>query len=160
MKLKLLAVGKLRSGPEADLISDYSRRIEGLAPGLGFGGFEIRELELKKRIEGPERKRLEGELILGEIPKGAFIVGLDERGKTETSKSFSDRLAAKRDEGVRDLVLLIGGADGLSDEVRARADRLMSFSPLTWPHMLVRVMATEQLYRGLSILAKHPYHRE
>lgn len=160
MKLKLIAIGKLKPGPEADLIRDYSRRIDGLAPGLGFGSFEIREIELKKRVEGPERKRLEGELILAEIPKGAHVIALDERGKAETSKSFADRLAAKRDEGVRDLVLLIGGADGLSDEVRARADRLLSFSPLTWPHMLVRVMATEQLYRGLSILAKHPYHRE
>lgn len=160
MKIKLIAVGRLKPGPEADLIKDYSRRLEGLAPALGFGRFQIRELELKKRLEGPERKRLEGELILADIPGGAFVIALDERGKQETSKGFADRLAAKRDEGVRECVLVIGGADGLSDEVRARADRLLSFSPMTWPHMLVRVMATEQIYRALSILAKHPYHRE
>ena len=160
MKIKLIAVGRLKPGPEADLIKDYQRRFDGLSGTLGFGKLEIRELELKKRIDGPERKRLEGALILGEIPQGAHVIALDERGKTETSKSFAARLAAKRDEGVRDLVLVIGGADGLSDEVRARADQLIGFSPLTWPHMLVRVMATEQLYRALSILAKHPYHRE
>ena len=160
MKIKLIAVGRLKPGPEADLIKDYQRRFDGLSGTLGFARLEIRELELKKRIDGPERKRLEGDLILGEIPQGAHVIALDERGKTETSKSFAARLAAQRDEGVRDLVLVIGGADGLSDAVRARADQLLGFSPLTWPHMLVRVMLTEQLYRALSILANHPYHRE
>lgn len=160
MKIKLIALGRLKPGPEADLIKDYQRRFNGAAPGLGFGKFEIRELELKKRVDGPQRKALEGALILDEIPAGAYVIALDERGKSETSKSFAAFLGAKRDEGTRDLVLLIGGADGLSDEVRGRADRLLSFSPLTWPHMLVRVMASEQLYRALSILSGHPYHRE
>lgn len=150
----------MKPGPEAELVKDYTRRFDGLASALGFGKLELRELELKKRVDGPERKRLEGELILNEIPKGAFVIALDERGKTETSKGFANLLAAKRDEGIRETVLVIGGADGLSDEVRTRADRLLGFSPLTWPHMLVRVMASEQLYRALSIMAKHPYHRE
>lgn len=160
MKIKLIVFGRLKPGPEADLIKDYQRRFDGAAPGLGFGKLEIRELELKKRIDGPQRKELEGALILDEIPKGAFVIALDERGKSESSKKFADLLATKRDEGVRDLVFLIGGADGLSGEVRARADRLLSFGSLTWPHMLVRVMASEQLYRALSILSRHPYHRE
>lgn len=160
MRIKLIALGRLKPGPEADLVKDYQRRFDGAAPGLGFGKLEIRELELKKRIDGPKRKALEGALVLDEIPAGAFVIALDERGKTETSKSFAGLLASKRDEGTRDLVLVIGGADGLSEDVRTRADRLLSFSPLTWPHMLVRVMASEQLYRALSILSGHPYHRE
>lgn len=160
MKFKIVAIGRLKPGPEADLVKDYTNRFDGLAGPLGFGKLQFRELDLKKRVDGPQRMRLEGELILQEIPQGAFVIALDERGKTEGSKSFAARLASKRDEGVRDCVLVIGGADGLSDEVRTRADRLMSFSPLTWPHMLVRVMATEQLYRALSILTGHPYHRE
>lgn len=160
MKVKLIAIGRMKPGPEADLIKDYGRRFDALAGTLGFGKLVIRELELKKRVSDAERKRLEGELVLAEIPNGAFVIALDERGKSQTSKGFADLLAAKRDEGMRDAVLVIGGADGLSDAVRTRADRLLGFSPLTWPHMLVRVMATEQLYRALSILAKHPYHRE
>ncbi len=160
MKIKLIAIGRMKPGPEADLVKDYRRRFDGLATALGFGKLEVRELELKKRVDGAERKRLEGELVQAEIPQGAFVIALDERGKTETSKSFARLLAARRDEGLRDCILVIGGADGLSDALRGRADRLLSFSPLTWPHMLVRVMAAEQLYRALSILARHPYHRE
>ena len=89
MKVKLIALGRLKPGPEADLIKDYQRRFNGAAPGLGFGKFEIRELELKKRVDGPQRKALEGALILDEIPAGAYVIALDERGKSETSKSFA-----------------------------------------------------------------------
>jgi 23S rRNA (pseudouridine1915-N3)-methyltransferase len=159
VKLKLLAIGRMKAGPEADLFADYKKRFDSAAPHLGLAALEVKELELNKRLEGEERKRLEGELLLGEIPPGALVVALDERGKTLTSKGFSTLVAEKRDEGLPQLVFIIGGADGLSGAVRARADKLLSFSPMTWPHMLVRVMVMEQLYRSASILAGHPYHK-
>jgi 23S rRNA (pseudouridine1915-N3)-methyltransferase len=160
VKLKVLTIGRMKKGPEAELIADYKARFDGAAPGLGFGKIEIQELELKKRVAGKERKRLEGELLLSEIISGALVIALDERGKSLRSRAFATLLADKRDEGVPELVLIIGGADGLSEAVRDRASQLLSFSPMTWPHMLVRVMVLEQLYRGASILAGHPYHRE
>lgn len=159
MRVTLLAIGRARTGPEQDLIADYARRFEGLGSGLGFGKFEIREMEIKKRVEGEERKRLEGELLLAAIPAGAYVIVLDERGDTLTSPDFADLLAEKRDSSLSDLVLIIGGAEGLTKEVRGRGDKRVSFSPMTWPHMLVRVMITEQLYRAASILAGHPYHK-
>lgn len=159
MRVTILAIGRIKPGPEKDLIDDYKKRFDGAGSALGFSKLEIRELEVKKRVEGEERKRLEAQLLLEALPKGAFVIALDERGKTLSSKAFADLLAEKRDMSVPDLVFIIGGAEGLTDAVRQKAGKLMSFSPMTWPHILVRVMLNEQLYRGISILAGHPYHK-
>ena len=93
------------------------------------------------------------------LPQSRTVV-LDERGAACTTRAFADRLAAWRDDGVRETRFLIGGADGHDDRVRDRADWLVSFGPATWPHLLVRAMLVEQLYRATSLLAGHPYHRE
>jgi 23S rRNA (pseudouridine1915-N3)-methyltransferase len=93
------------------------------------------------------------------IPQGALLAVLDERGKMLSSPDFADMLAGWRDAGRSDLALVIGGADGIAPELRARADFALSFGQMVWPHMLVRVMLSEQLYRAASILAGSPYHR-
>ncbi|MXU64964.1 23S rRNA (pseudouridine(1915)-N(3))-methyltransferase RlmH [Oceanomicrobium pacificus] len=155
MRVTILAVGRLRAGPEKDLIDDYLTRFDRSGRALGLGPAEVREVEDRK---GGGRAA-EGALLDRAVPQGAALVGLDERGKLLTSPDFATRIADWRDAGQRDLVFLIGGADGLDPELRARCDMLLSFGKMVWPHMLARVMLSEQLYRASSILAGAPYHR-
>ncbi|HLO76968.1 MAG TPA: 23S rRNA (pseudouridine(1915)-N(3))-methyltransferase RlmH [Magnetospirillum sp.] len=151
MRLWLAAVGRAKPGPELDLFQQYARR---LTPPLS-----LREVEEKRPLPVPERKGREADLLLAAIPAGAIVVALDERGKTIGSEAFAERLGRWRDDGVGDVAFLIGGADGHGDAVRARADLLLSFGAMTWPHMLVRAMIAEQMWRAQAILSGHPYHR-
>jgi 23S rRNA (pseudouridine1915-N3)-methyltransferase len=105
------------------------------------------------------RKREEARAILAQIPEKSVIIALDERGKTLSSETFAARIADWRDANRPALALVIGGADGLDEDVKTRADLVLSFSPMTWPHQMVRIMAAEQLYRAMTILSGHPYHR-
>ncbi|CAA7618759.1 23S rRNA (pseudouridine(1915)-N(3))-methyltransferase RlmH [Magnetospirillum sp. UT-4] len=151
MRLWLAAVGRAKAGPERDLYDQYVRRLT--APPT------LREVEEKRPLPGAERKAREGELLLAAIPAGAVVVALDERGRSLGSEAFAGMLGRWRDDGVGDLAFLIGGADGHAQAVRERAGLLLSFGALTWPHMLVRAMLAEQLWRAQAILAGHPYHR-
>ncbi len=151
MRIWLAAVGRAKPGPELDLFTQYARR---LTPPL-----TLKEVEEKRPLPVPERKTREAELLLAAIPQGAVVVALDERGKSLGSEVFAERMGRWRDDGVGDVAFLIGGADGHGDAVRARADLLLSFGAMTWPHMLVRAMAAEQLWRAQAILSGHPYHR-
>lgn len=151
MRIWLAAVGRARGGPHRDLFDEYAGRLD--------WPFTLKEVEVRKRVDGEELKRLEGDLLLAAIPEGATIVALDERGRAMTSAAFADRIGRWRDTGVADLAFVIGGADGLADSVRQRAALMVAFGPMTWPHMLVRGMLAEQLYRAQQILAGHPYHR-
>lgn len=137
--LHIVAVGRIGRSPEAELVARYATR-------LG-SALKITELSEQKaqRLPPPEG--------------GVRTVVLDERGKMMSSEAFAGKLGSWRDEGVREVRFLIGGADGHAEEVRQSADLLLSFSPMTWPHMMVRAMLAEQLYRAMSILANHPYHR-
>jgi 23S rRNA (pseudouridine1915-N3)-methyltransferase len=123
-------------------------------------GVIIVEPEEKRRLPATELKQREGELILAAVPAGARLVALDERGEAWTSREFALRLAAWRDAGTAAIAFAIGGADGLSEPVLARADAVMSLGRMTWPHLLVRALLLEQLYRAQQILAGHPYHRD
>lgn len=151
MRLWLAAVGRSRGGPARDLYDEYVGRLS--------WPMTLREVEVKKRLSSDELKRQEAELLLAAIPAGAVVVALDERGKALPSEGFAAKVGDWRDRGTGDLAFLIGGADGHGEAVRARADFLMAFGPMTWPHMLVRGMLAEQLYRAQQILAGHPYHR-
>lgn len=151
MRLWLAAVGRSRGGPARDLYDEYVGRLS--------WPMTLREVEVKKRLSSDELKRQEAELLLAAIPSSAVVVALDERGKALPSESFAAKVGEWRDRGTGDLAFLIGGADGHGEAVRARADFLMAFGPMTWPHMLVRGMLAEQLYRAQQILAGHPYHR-
>ncbi len=155
MRMHIAAVGRLRGGPERDLIDDYLARLEKTGRGLGLGLGSVTEVE-DRRGGGPQA---EARLILAAVPDGAALWALDERGRSMTSPGFAEAIARERDAGRRDLVFAIGGADGLDPAVRAAADRSISFGAMVWPHMLARAMLAEQLYRAASILAGSPYHR-
>ncbi|WP_420010854.1 23S rRNA (pseudouridine(1915)-N(3))-methyltransferase RlmH [Tateyamaria sp.] len=155
MRVHLCAVGRLRGGPEADLISDYMTRFDRTGRALGLGPLSIVEVEDRKG----GGMGAEAELLRRAVPKGAVICCLDERGKVEASPAFANRLAGWRDTGRSDVAFVIGGADGLDPGLLREADHLLSFGAMVWPHMLARVMLTEQLYRAASILAGSPYHR-
>ena len=147
--LRLIAVGRLRDGPEAELFARYNAR---LRPGIAVT--EIAEA----RGAPAEVKRREGEALLAALPNAAFVVALDPGGATPDSEEFS-RLLERWLAAGRPVCFLIGGAEGLDAPVIARADYVLSLGRLTWPHFLARVMLAEQLYRARSIAAGHPYHR-
>ncbi len=156
----MLAVGRMKAGPERELLERYVKRVTGLAPSLGFSRVEWREFD-ESRARQPETRRAEeAKILLAAAPKGAFLVALDERGASPTSDAFAQDIFRIRDSGVPALAFLIGGPDGLDPALRSAAQRIISFGALTWPHQLVRVMAAEQIYRAMTILAGHPYHRE
>ena len=151
MNIVVAAVGRAKPGPERDLFASYVARLP--------WSVALKEIEIKKESAVDVRRQREGEALLGAVPEGARIVALDERGKSETSEAFAARLGRWRDDGVRGVAFLIGGADGLDEGLRKRADAILSFGALTWPHMLVRALLAEQLYRAHTILTGHPYHR-
>lgn len=151
MRRTLIAVGKCRDAAVKSLFDEYAGRIN---PRLA-----LIEVEDKKKPPPPDLKLREGRLILEAIPAGATLVALDEKGKSLDSPAFASRIGKWQDGGVQDLVFCIGGADGLDEAVRQRADLLLSLGALTWPHMLVRVLIAEQIYRAETILSGHPYHR-
>ena len=155
MRLRVIAIGRLRNGPEKELIEDYIGRFNRTGRPLGLGPVEFTELENRKG----GGKSGEGTLLVKAIPAAATVIVLDEHGKIQSSTDFAQNLARIRDQAPPELVFVIGGADGLAPVVLARADIQLSFGKMVWPHMLARVMLTEQLYRSVSILAGGPYHR-
>lgn len=152
MRILVAAVGRARQGWAADLFWDFANRLT--PPPV------LREIDLKRRLKDGADKAREAEKLLAAVPIGATIVALDERGDNVNSSTFAQTLRGWRDTGVTDLAFLIGGADGLDETVRRQADRVFSFGRMTWPHLLVRGMLAEQLYRAQQILAGHPYHRD
>ncbi len=155
MRVHICAVGRLRAGPEKTLIDDYLTRFDRTGRNLGLGPARVVEVEDKKG----GGMVAEAALLQKAIPQGAVICVLDERGKVEKSPEFANRLASWRDMGRGDLAFVIGGADGIDSALRGTADHALSFGKMVWPHMMVRVMLSEQLYRAASILSGGPYHR-
>jgi 23S rRNA (pseudouridine1915-N3)-methyltransferase len=149
MKTTILAVGKLR-GPEADLCEEYLKRLS--------GAVTVREITAGRLTDSAAHK-METALLLKAIPAKAFAVVLDERGKDLSSRELAIRLQTWQEQG-RELVFAIGGAGGVTDEIRARGDFMLGLGRATWPHRLARVMLLEQLYRARQINAGHPYHRD
>lgn len=156
MRVHIVAVGRLRASPEFELINDYLTRFDRTGRALALGPANIIEVEDKKGGGMPA----EAALIERAIPSGSLICILDERGKVMTSPAFAEQLGSWRDQGRQDVAFVIGGADGIDPAFRAKADAALSFGKMVWPHMLVRVMLSEQLYRAASILSGSPYHRE
>jgi len=154
MRVHICAVGRLRAGPERTLLDDYLTRFDRTGRALALGPATLHEVEAKKGGMAAE-----AELLSRAVPSGAFLCTLDERGKQMTSPEFADFLARVRDDGQGDFAFVIGGADGIDPALRARANASLSLGRMVWPHMLARVMLTEQLYRAASILAGSPYHR-
>ena len=159
MRLTLAAVGRLKSGPEARLVDDYAARIRAAGRGLGVSDFAIAEVEAPKGLEGPARRAREGAALLAAAPDKARKIVFDERGRSLSSEEFARVIADWRDQGVGEIAFFIGGADGHDAALRESADLMVSFGKATWPHMLVRAMLCEQVYRAMTILSGHPYHR-
>ena len=155
MRVHVCAVGRLRAGPERDLVDDYMQRFDRTGRALSLGPLVEHEVE-DKRGGG---MAAEAELLSRAVPSGAVMVTLDERGRVLSSPEFAEQIARWRDGGRQDLAFVIGGADGIDPGLRARAGFSISFGRMVWPHMLVRVMLAEQLYRAAAILAGTPYHR-
>lgn len=151
MRILIVAVGRARAGPHLELQRFYAGRLA--------WPIDIVEVEERRRLPANERREREAALLLARVPEGARLVALDERGTALTSEAFARRIETWRGDG-RPLAFIIGGADGHGEAARSRADCLLALGPMTWPHLLVRGMLLEQLYRTQQILAGHPYHRE
>lgn len=151
MRFHVIAVGRARAGPERALFDHYARR---LSPPPA-----LIEVEERRPLPGAQRTRHEGELLLARVPPAARVVVLDQTGRSLSSGAFARVLGRWRDDGVADAAFLIGGADGLDGQVLNRADLVLTLGAVTWPHLLVRGLIAEQLYRARCILDGHPYHR-
>ncbi len=151
MRLTIAAVWRLRAGPEKTLYDDYVGRLPWKTT--------LKEVTERRKDSSPQRKAREAELLLAAVPRGATAVALDQGGKALDSEALARAIGGWRDGGVSQLAFLIGGADGHGQAVLERADLVLSLGPMTWPHLLARVMLAEQLYRAAAILSNHPYHR-
>lgn len=159
MRLLLIAVGRLKAGPEREWFERYAKRLADMARAVGIAGFEWREIEEGRARRAEERQADEARAIRAALPAGGLLVVCDERGKALTSAQFAAEIGAARDRGEAAYALVLGGPDGLDPKLRAEARGAIAFGAMTWPHQLARIMAAEQAYRALTILAGHPYHR-
>lgn len=159
MRLLLLSVGRLKAGPERDLAARYETRAAAGARAARLTGFEARSIEESRARRAEDRKAEEGRGLLALTPPGAVLIALDERGEAMTSESFAREIGRARDAGAPAFALALGGADGHDPALLAAARRTLAFGAMTWPHQLARILAAEQLYRAVTILSGHPYHR-
>jgi 23S rRNA (pseudouridine1915-N3)-methyltransferase len=159
MRILVIAVGRLKQGPERELAEAYRKRAEGVGRSLGLRDIEIIEIR-ESRAQDAERRRIEESIAIANvIPERATLVMLDERGDSLDSAALAAQLREWRAEDRAAICFAIGAADGLADSLRQRANLKLAFGAATWPHQLVRIMLLEQLYRAATILAGHPYHR-
>ena len=160
MRITLICVGRLKSGPERELFERYFARMKGMARAVGVSDVELREID-ESRARRPEDRREEEAAAILRTPRAARRACHARRARrlAEQRGLGGRHRSGRRRVAKRLYVLAIGGPDGLSPSLRAKAQRVISFGAMTWPHQLVRVMVGEQLYRALSILAGHPYHR-
>lgn len=159
MRFLIAAVGRLKAGPERDLAERYRDRVEKTGRAIGIRDIEIVEIR-ESRAQEVGRRMLEESIALANlVPDGAVTVVLDERGDNLDSASISRQLSVWRDAGRPVAMFVIGGPDGLAQEFKDRADLTLALGAATWPHQLVRIMLLEQLYRSVTILSGHPYHR-
>jgi len=159
MRLSIHAIGRMKQGPERELVARYLERAVGSGRPLGLTGFEVAEFPESRAGSAPSRKADEAKTLASSLADGAILICLVEHGKSISSESLAKQIGRWRDDGRQAAGFVIGGADGLDPAFLANADLVLSFSPLTWPHQLVRIMLAEQLYRATTILSGHPYHR-
>src|ERR1041385_6705081 len=156
MRISVVAIGRLRGGPEAELASDYMQRAAASGRQLGFKNVEIVEVEAKPNGD----QRAEAGALFRATPDDSRKILLDERGAEWASRQLAEKLARWRDDGIPCATFWIGGAEGVSQSVKDNADEKLAFGRQTWPHRLVRVMISEQIYRAVTILSGNPYHRD
>lgn len=159
MRIVVIAIGRLKQGPERELADRYAARFDDAGRKLGFRGLEVREIPESRARDAATRIAEEAAAIAALIPEKSALVALDEHGESIDSSAFARHLGRWRDESVANTIFVIGGADGLSPELQRKAKLRLAFGRATWPHQLVRVLLLEQIYRAATILAGHPYHR-
>jgi 23S rRNA (pseudouridine1915-N3)-methyltransferase len=159
MRLVVISIGRLKQGPERELAERYRERFDDLGRKLGFRGLEIHEIPESRARDAATRIAEEATAISAAIPDKSVLVALDERGDNIDSAAFARHLGRWRDDQAANAIFAIGGADGLSPDLRRKAKLRLAFGSATWPHQMVRVMLLEQIYRAATILAGHPYHR-
>lgn len=159
MRLSIVAVGRLKDGPERDLYLKYAKRIDDAGRGVALGPLSLSELPEARQSSAAQRRMDEAQRLVATAESADFAVLLDEGGKSFGSEAFARFLAARRDAGLRAMAFLIGGPDGHGDGARQRAQLTLSLGPMTLPHGLARIVLAEQLYRAATILSGHPYHR-
>lgn len=160
MRLTIAAVGRLKDGPERELFGRYTDRIDKAGRTHGLGPLVVSQLSESRAADAAARKRDEAARLLEATAAAEIRVALDETGRAMTSQEFAQWLAAQRDAGGAALAFLIGGPDGHDPEARRSARLVMSLGPMTLPHGLARIVLAEQIYRAITIIAGHPYHRE
>ncbi len=159
MRIGLFAVGRLKAGPEKDLAARYLERLGKAGPAIGIELSRVAEVAESRASNAETRKREEAGMLDKALPEGSVLLLLDERGKALDSEAFAALIGQYRDQGKRDLMVAIGGADGLDPALYQKADAVICLGKMTWPHQLVRILIAEQLYRAVTILSGHPYHR-
>ena len=159
MKVAVYAVGKLKRGVETELCDRYIERINGQGRAQAIGPVTLTELSESPATKAIARKAEEADALLARISKEACIVALDERGKARSSIDFTNKIKAMQDDGIGEIAFVLGGPDGHGDALKNAAHQIIGFGPMTLPHGLARVILLEQVYRAITILAGHPYHR-
>lgn len=159
MRLTICAVGRLKTGGETELMTRYAERIDALGRSHALGPLTVTEIAESRAQTAPQRKAEEARALLRASPHDARRIVLDEQGKPLTSRAFSELIRRERDAGTAGLACLVGGADGHGEEVFDGALIRLSLSAMTLPHGLARVVLAEQLYRAVTLIAGHPYHR-
>ena len=159
MKLTIVSIGKLKRGAETDLCEDYLQRLATIGRKAGISAVKVTEYAESQASTAALRQQEEAAIIDDAVPAKALRIVLDERGKPLSSKGFAKLLRTEMDKSVSDIALLIGGPDGHGETIRGSASHVISFGAMTWPHRLVRVMLLEQVYRAVTIMLNHPYHR-
>ena len=159
MRVVVIAIGRLKQGPERELAERYRERFDDIGRKLGFRGLEIHEIAESRARDTATRMAEEAAAISALIPEKYLLVALDEHGENVDSAAFARHLGRWRDQSVANTIFTIGDADGLSPDLQRKAKLRIAFGSATWPHQMVRVMLLEQIYRAATILAGHPYHR-
>ena len=160
MQLIVAAVGRLKQGPERELAAHYAARIDAAGPGVSLGPMSVIELAEGRGATADLRKSDEALRLIAALAKIETVVALDETGKAQTSRQFAEFIRTQRDGGCSRLAFVIGGPDGQGLPLRQRAARVLSLGPMTLPHGLARLIVLEQIYRAVTILSGHPYHRD
>jgi len=159
LKLTIAAIGRMKAGPMAELVDTYAKRIRQAGKTAGISTLDIVDFPESRKATAPARADEEAGWLVRATPAGGVLIALDERGKPVSTAEFAKIIKNELESGSQDLVFAIGGPDGHAAELAANAKHTVSFGHMTWPHMLARVLLAEQIYRVVTILVNHPYHR-
>jgi 23S rRNA (pseudouridine1915-N3)-methyltransferase len=160
LKLSIAAIGRLKTGPEKLMADDYQKRIEVLGRKAGLTALKVGEWAESQHQSPKLRMEEEAQILWSAVPQSASTWALDERGKSLSSEDFAAKIRKCADQGINELVFMIGGPDGHAPSTRKKVNDLIALGPMVWPHRLVRIMLLEQIYRSVTIMVNHPYHRQ